>query len=222
MKAFLHSLNIGTLALWLSVVGFASVGEALDVWFPSPFTETTTHTLMAQDEVLLGVTSETETLTSEQRDTSSPDTAEKLTALPDMPESPSLGPLPTIPEIPSPSPTTAIVKPSSSSGSLASLPKQTTHPTSGNRTSSDSSSSRISNGRMPSPQYPAEAKRKNQTGTVTVEFTVDASGHVTSAHALSSSGWPLLDSEAVRAVRRWSFPAGKVITLQRPIVFQLR
>ena len=75
---------------------------------------------------------------------------------------------------------------------------------------------------MPSPQYPPEAKRKNQTGTVTVEFTVDASGHVTSAHALSSSGWPLLDSEAVRAVRRWSFPAGSVITLQRPIVFQLR
>ena len=53
MKAFLHSLNIGTLALWLSVVGFASVGEALDVWFTSPFTETTTHPLMAQDEVLL-------------------------------------------------------------------------------------------------------------------------------------------------------------------------
>ncbi|MEY4570486.1 MAG: hypothetical protein RLZZ398_1925, partial [Verrucomicrobiota bacterium] len=45
---------------------------------------------------------------------------------------------------------------------------------------------------------------------------------VISAYPKSSSGWPLLDAEAVRTVRRWTFPAGGVMKLQRPIVFQLR
>jgi protein TonB len=75
---------------------------------------------------------------------------------------------------------------------------------------------------MPKPSYPAQAKRAGQAGTVVIEFTVDASGRVISAYAKSSSGWPLLDAEAVRTVRRWTFPGGGVMKLQRPIVFQLR
>jgi protein TonB len=75
---------------------------------------------------------------------------------------------------------------------------------------------------MPSPVYPAAARRLGQTGTLLVEFTVDASGRVISAYAKSPSPWPLLNEEAVRTVRRWKFPPGPVMKLQRPIVFQLR
>ena len=75
---------------------------------------------------------------------------------------------------------------------------------------------------MPPPSYPPLARRSGQAGTVMVEFTVDTVGRVIAAHAKSSSGWELLDSEAVRTVLRWSFPPGGVMKLQRPIVFQLR
>lgn len=75
---------------------------------------------------------------------------------------------------------------------------------------------------MPAPAYPSEARRKGQTGTVVVEFTIDTTGRVISAFAKSPSPWPLLNEEAVRTVRRWRFPPGPVTKLQRPIVFQLR
>lgn len=74
---------------------------------------------------------------------------------------------------------------------------------------------------MPSPAFPAYSRRNNQTGTVVVEFIVDASGNVISAYAKSSSNWPLLDNEAVRTVRRWKFPPGGIMKLERPIVFKL-
>jgi protein TonB len=88
--------------------------------------------------------------------------------------------------------------------------------------SGPSDSSRLAAGRMPAPAYPSEARRKGQTGTVLIEFTVDASGRVISAYAKSPSPWPLLNEEAVRTVRRWKFPPGGVMKLQRPIIFQLR
>lgn len=85
-----------------------------------------------------------------------------------------------------------------------------------------SDSARLAAGRMSAPSYPPEARRKGQTGTVVVEFTVDSSGRVISAYAKQPSPWPLLNNEAVRTVRRWKFPPGGVMKLQRPIVFQLR
>ena len=85
-----------------------------------------------------------------------------------------------------------------------------------------SNSARLAAGRMPAPTYPAAARRGGQTGTVVVEFTVDTSGRVIAAHASKPSPWPLLNDEAVRTVRRWKFPPGEVMKLQRPIVFQLR
>ena len=81
---------------------------------------------------------------------------------------------------------------------------------------------RLAAGSMPSPDYPAEARRLGQTGTLVVEFTVDASGRVLAAWAKSPSLWPLLNQAAVSSVRRWKFPPGPVMQLQRPIVFQLR
>lgn len=85
-----------------------------------------------------------------------------------------------------------------------------------------SDSARLAAGRMSAPSYPSEARRKGQTGTVVVEFTVDSKGRVISAYAKKPSPWPLLNNEAVRTVRRWKFPPGGVMKLQRPIVFQLR
>ena len=85
-----------------------------------------------------------------------------------------------------------------------------------------SKAARIAAGSMPAPSYPAEARRKGQTGTVIVEFTVDSSGRVTYANASSPSPWPLLNQEAVRTVLRWRFPPGDFISLERPIVFRLK
>lgn len=75
---------------------------------------------------------------------------------------------------------------------------------------------------MTAPVYPPYSRRNNQSGTVVVEFTIGANGRVVAAHAKKPCPYPLLNNAAVDAVRTWRFPPGPVMTLQRPIVFQLR
>jgi protein TonB len=242
MNSIFHALNIGTLACWLSVVGFgavafvvpgtrgvpvpASVGKE-----PPPFPE----------DFTLGEVEDAAAESTEEASTAAP--AETLPAPPELPEIAGFAPLPEIPEIAAsaaqPAPAVAAAPPTAkpsatqprrtaSSASATAKPGGGGSGASSSGTSSGvsgsgmSDASRLAKGRMPKPSYPAQAKRSGQTGTVVVEFTVDASGRVISAIAKSSSGWPLLDSEAVRTVRRWTFPAGGVMKLQRPIVFQLR
>ncbi len=84
-----------------------------------------------------------------------------------------------------------------------------------------SDAKRLAGGRMPPPSYPSAARRGGQTGTVLVEFVVGEDGRVVSAHAKSSSPWPLLNDAAIRCVRTWRFPPGKVTKFVRPIVFKL-
>jgi periplasmic protein TonB len=84
-----------------------------------------------------------------------------------------------------------------------------------------SDAKRLAGGRMPAPSYPAEARRKGQTGTVVVEFVVGENGRVVSARAKQPSPWPILNEKAVSAVRRWRFPPGGVAKFVRPIVFKL-
>jgi len=55
----------------------------------------------------------------------------------------------------------------------------------------------------PPPAYPAIAKAARAQGTVVVQITVDESGRVVSASAIS--GNPLLQQAAVAAVRNWRF-----------------
>ncbi len=55
----------------------------------------------------------------------------------------------------------------------------------------------------PAPAYPAIAKAARASGAVTVQITVDESGRVVSASAVS--GHPLLQQAAVGAVRNWRF-----------------
>lgn len=211
-------LNITTLATWLCVAGFGSIGILLPGRSVEPLVSQTLETQLIRDDITLG---------SEQSETMSDAAATLETdAMPVPPVMPGLSALESLPDIPNlPARPT---QPKSTTASTRST-KTTTGKPAGNAArggnangSGMSESSRLAAGRMSSPSYPPEAKRKNQTGTVVVEFTVDASGHVISAFAKSSSGWPLLDSEAVRTVRRWTFPAGGVMTLRRPIVFQLR
>jgi TonB family protein len=56
------------------------------------------------------------------------------------------------------------------------------------------------------PEYPARALREGWEGTVQVKFWVDPSGRVKpSVILIRSSGYPVLDQAAMRAIRSWRF-----------------
>ena len=228
MNALIHALNIGTLATWLSVAGFGTVGVLRPAWHARPATALPAEleTIWIAPDITLGADAPSDSAPASSEN-SLPETPEILPAPPGLPELAALAPLPDIPDLPAlPQPS---AKPSPQAASRptapATSPRQTRSAT-GTRASGSNSgaadSSRLAAGRMPAPSYPSEARRKGQTGTVLIEFTVDASGRVISAYAKSPSPWPLLNEEAVRTVRRWKFPPGGVMILQRPIVFQLR
>lgn len=62
---------------------------------------------------------------------------------------------------------------------------------------------------LASPRYPEQARRAGWQGDVTIKLAVDAKGRVLFAKVVSTSGWPVLDQEALDTVRnRWkNFPA---------------
>jgi protein TonB len=265
MQALLHSMNISTLATWLSVGGFGTVAVIVPPWEPGPQVALVEETSIIDDDFTLGDGGDAETTEeaggpalSEQPETLPQSLPETLPTPPELPAMEEFSPLPEIPELPAaPAPEEEMapkpaIKPSpaASSRKVESTPRASTSSSrsssstrsggstknngsvngkSGNTGSAGNGSgsgmsdaTRLSKGRMPSPSYPSESRRKGQTGTVMVEFTVDSSGKVISAYAKSPSPWPLLNNEAVRTVRRWKFPPGGIMKLQRPIVFQLR
>lgn len=57
----------------------------------------------------------------------------------------------------------------------------------------------------PRPDYPEEARLRRQEGTVLVSVEVGADGRAKDVRLAESSGFPLLDSAALQAVRRWIF-----------------
>lgn len=61
---------------------------------------------------------------------------------------------------------------------------------------------------LPKPAYPAIAKAAHASGTVTVQVTIDESGNVISARAVS--GHPLLKSSAEAAARQAKFAPTKL------------
>jgi protein TonB len=237
MNSLFHAINIGTLATWLSVAGFGVAAGFIPVWHPAPPKPKLLEALPVDQDFTLG--------DEEPGNDSPPDAPLETLDLPAPPELPDIAefePLPEIPDLPAPkpveAPTPTVAKPaprpaprpatsskplatarpntnSSRSGSANGLPKTT------GGGSGMSESARLAAGRMPPPTYPSFSRRNGQTGTVLVEFTVDASGRVISAYAKSSSNWPLLDNEAVRTVRSWKFPAGGVMIRQKPIRFTL-
>lgn len=244
MTSLFHALNTGTLAAWLSVAGFGTVGILVPGWrwSPAPKVVEEVVTQVFDPEILLG---DGDLADKTPADVPSPvatptEVPEVLPAPPELPEIAEQEPLPEIPELPAPVPEKAppAVKPTEDipAKPTATPPRQARKPVGSNtRTTATrptggtpgtgsgiSDSARLAAGRMPSPTYPPASRRAGQTGTVTVAFTVDSSGRVISAYAASPSPWPLLNEEAVRTVRRWKFPPGGVMKLQRPIVFQLR
>ncbi len=228
MDAISHTLNIATLAAWLSVAGFGMVGLLV------PDRQKLAPTVAEEvplwmEEVTIGGDEATSPAPPQDTTQSAP----TLPVPPDLPPLAEATPLPEIPDLPRPQ----VAKPVTLKPAIHPVPAVNRAPinaakpgTSGTATLVKppapapglSSAARLAAGHMPAPSYPAEARRNRQTGTVIVEFTVDASGHVIAAFAKSASPWPLLNAEAVHTVRSWNFPPGAVMKLQRPIVFQLR
>ncbi|MEO5916867.1 MAG: energy transducer TonB [Luteolibacter sp.] len=192
----LHALNIGTLALWLSVTGFGAVA----VWVPG-FTHPITissadDTTGVAEDFSIGDSTDDPAGETLQADAPAKFTSEPLPAPPALTPQPHFAPLPEIPDFPVP----VVRTPAGAGRSIA---------------------ARLAAGRTPGPSYPPEARRAGQTGTVVVQFTVDAAGDIADASVYTSSNSNLLDREALRTVRAWKFPPGDIMTLIRPIVFQL-
>jgi protein TonB len=77
------------------------------------------------------------------------------------------------------------------------------------RTQITSITSTGAGGERPAPQYPQIAKDLRQQGTVLLSMTVDENGSITAIEVKQSSGFPLLDRNALDFVRRhWLLPAG--------------
>ena len=76
------------------------------------------------------------------------------------------------------------------------------------------------------PVYPAIAQSARVEGTVIIEATIDAEGRVSGARVLR--GHPLLDGEALAAVRQWEFTPTLLNGVPMPVImtvtvnFQLR
>ena len=55
------------------------------------------------------------------------------------------------------------------------------------------------------PEYPEEARRRNEEGTVTCRLTIDSDGRVIEVEVILSSGSKALDAAATRTLKRWRF-----------------
>lgn len=228
MNPLLHALNIGTLANWLGVAVFGVVALVVPQRHVVPSSGSEEVSLMISEDFSLGEVGPSAAEPDEGLDSSEPSATDQevLPAPPELPEIADFSPLPEIPLLTAPAASTRSAIPQTPTPPRPApqkpAGKPSTTPRTGSPASGMSDAARLAAGRMPAPSYPAAARRSGQTGTVMVEFTVDASGRVVSAYAKSPSPWPLLNDEAIRTVRRWRFPAGGAMKLQRPIVFQLR
>lgn len=77
------------------------------------------------------------------------------------------------------------------------------------------------------PRYPEAARRAGQEGLVLLWVEVTSEGRPDSVTVRQSSGYPVLDEAALRAVKKWKFYPAKIGTLpvasrvEVPIRFQL-
>jgi protein TonB len=78
-------------------------------------------------------------------------------------------------------------------------------------------------GWTPQPKYPRLAEQRGYEGTVIITFTADTSGEITEARVSKSSGFEVLDDEALNTIRRkWRLVPGPVRRHYIAIVFQLK
>ena len=79
----------------------------------------------------------------------------------------------------------------------------------------------------PPPRYPHLARQRGQEGQVVIRVRVSADGNARSVTIRQSSGYPLLDDAAAKAIRRWRFVpasfAGVAMagTVDVPVTFRL-
>jgi protein TonB len=75
-------------------------------------------------------------------------------------------------------------------------------------------------------RYPEAARERAPHGVAVVNFSIGASGQLTSAAIASSAGDPLLDAEALATVRRASPfpppPAGAPRNFSAPLSYRIR
>jgi TonB family protein len=72
------------------------------------------------------------------------------------------------------------------------------------------------------PQYPVAARRNRQEGLVKLAYFVNSDGTVRDVKILKSSGYQMLDQEAVVAVERYRYKPGQAGWALHPVSFQLR
>ena len=224
MSSLVYALNIATLALWLSATGLDVVAWVMPIWHAEPKSSRSGETLavLPPPEISLGAP---EPSAAESQPTEPSATAamepEALPAPPEIPAISEFAPLPEVPDLPQtrPAPPSTATKPVRRTERQ---PATRTDGASAAGSNKPSAAARLAAGQMPAPPYPAEARRMGQSGSVLVEFVIGADGRVLSAYPKQPSPWPLLNNEAVRTVRRWKFPPGGVMKLQRQIDFQLK
>jgi TonB family protein len=228
MHSLTHALNIGTLATWLSVAAFGSVGVMLGraVHLPPVADAAGVELVSAPLEVeSIDVTENF----SEAADRSVSDESIELPAPPEMLPVMQSEALPEVPEMPVAEvgrvvtvAVNRLVNPTNQQSAKPQKSSAVANNATEGSAATMSNAARLAAGRMPAPRYPSEARNKGQAGTVLIEFTVDPSGRVSSAHIASPCPWSVLNEEALRAVRNWKFPPGSVMTFKKPIVFKLR
>ena len=71
------------------------------------------------------------------------------------------------------------------------------------------------------PDYPSDAMRRNESGTVVVRIAVGSDGKPDDVEVLRSSRSRSLDRAATQAARRWRFQPGRTGTVEVPFEFKL-
>jgi protein TonB len=72
------------------------------------------------------------------------------------------------------------------------------------------------------PDYPWTSRLRRQEGTVILKAFVEKDGTVTSTAIQQSSGFPLLDDEALKAYSLWKYQAGPSGWVLKPFKFSLK
>jgi protein TonB len=137
-------------------------------------------------------------LNQEQKNEETPDTPQVVVVTPDAPainfSVPTIGNL-VVPNAMATAPPLAPLKPAAPLRSQPILLNLTTTGGGGER---------------PQPPYPKIALDQGQQGAVTLRMTVDEAGLIQTIEVARSSGFPMLDHNALAFVkRRWTVPAGK-------------
>jgi len=233
MSGTLHAVQIVTLAGWVSLAGVCAVVQTVKPWqaMPAPAAEVVPPPIVLTDIVMDAPSGDAVEVVRPEGLPALPST-EDWSSPPELADASGLLPLSEVPSLPLPraaaEPVAAAKPTTRASAARSSAPAGRSGASTGASIGAGrgggggDASARLASGRMPVPRYPDAARRGGQTGTVLVEFTIDTDGRVVSAFAKQPSPWPLLNEEAVKTVRRWKFPPGGVMKLQRPIVFELR